>query len=426
MSDLDLRTQATRLARALSEVRSATNALAAPLSAEDMQIQSMPDASPTKWHLAHTTWFFETFVLARFEERFTPFDPEFGFLFNSYYEAVGPRPERAARGLVTRPSIDEVRRYRANVDARMETLIARASAHDLETIAMLTTLGMNHEQQHQELLLTDIHHALWSNPLRPAYDARGEAKRDRDEDAAPIARVRFDGGLVAIGHEGTGFAFDNETPRHRVFLEPFAIASRPVTNGELAAFIEDGGYRRADLWLSDGWAAARGRGWSAPIYWEMRDGEWHEHTLRGMRRIAKNAPACHLSFYEADAYARWAGARLPSEAEWEHASLGIALDGNLLESGALIPRAATETDGAIAQLYGDVWEWTASPYVAYPRFKTLDGALGEYNGKFMCNQIVLRGGSCFTPRSHMRSTYRNFFPPDARWQMSGVRLAWWE
>jgi ergothioneine biosynthesis protein EgtB len=415
---------ASGLERAYRATRACTMELAAPLSAEDMQVQSMPDASPTKWHLAHTTWFFETFVLSRFDPAYVPFDPAFVYLFNSYYEAVGPRPARDARGMLTRPSLAEVRAYRAAVDARMTALVASAErgGRDAAAIASVTALGLHHEQQHQELLLTDIHHALAASPLRPSYRARDAA--DVPARPAPALTFRaFEGGRATLGHDGRGFAFDNETPRHDVLLEPFALGSRLVTCGEYRGFIDDGGYTRAELWLSDGWATAREHAWKAPLYWETKDGAWHDHSLRGLAPIDDAAPVAHVSFYEADAFARWAGARLPTEAEWEHAAAGVAVAGNLLESGALAPRAAgLET---LAQLFGDAWEWTASPYVAYPRYAPLPGALGEYNGKFMCNQMVLRGGSCFTPRSHVRATYRNFFPPHARWQMAGLRLAKW-
>jgi ergothioneine biosynthesis protein EgtB len=414
---------APALAHAFERIRARTVDLAAPLSAEDMQVQSMPDASPTKWHLAHTTWFFETFVLARFAPHGATPRAGWSVLFNSYYESVGPRYPRAARGLLSRPSVAEVQAYRRTVDDALLTLLAGAPPTDRAELASLVTLGLEHEQQHQELLLTDIHHALAQNPTEPVY--RDPVARP-SRSAPPLRFVELHGGLVEIGHSGTRFAFDNECPRHRVYLEPFAIGSRSVTCAEYAGFIADGGYSRPELWLSDGWAARQAQRWTAPLYWEKRDESWREFTLEGMRPVDPAAPASHVSFYEADAYARWAGVRLPTEAEWECAAAGgLAVEGNLLDDGvaasSLAPFAAN--DAQLAQFFGDVWEWTASPYVAYPGFRPLAGSLGEYNGKFMANQLVLRGGSCFTPREHIRVTYRNFFPPYARWQMSGFRLA---
>jgi len=405
------------------EVRATTERLAAPLSAEDCQVQSMADASPTKWHLAHTTWFFETFVL----EGRAPFDERFGYLFNSYYEALGERVARNARGLLTRPSLDEVRDYRRRVDERLLALLERGI--DDATTARVV-LGLHHEQQHQELILTDIKHALGASPLLPPYRREARAPTQAEE-ASPLGWVSYAGGVVEIGRAGPGpagepFAFDNESPRHRVVVEGFRLADRPVMAGEYRAFIADGGYRRPDLWLSDGWAAVRAGGWVGPLYWSEREGSPVVFTLDGVRPVDDAAPIEHVSYYEADAYARWAGARLPSEAEWEVAAAPAPVEGNLLESGFLHPCARPATPAAAgrpAQLFGDVWEWTQSPYVAYPGFRPAAGALGEYNGKFMCNQLVLRGGSCFTPRSHVRATYRNFFPPAARWQMTGIRLA---
>jgi ergothioneine biosynthesis protein EgtB len=396
-------------------VRALTGALCEPLSPEDMVVQSMPDASPAKWHLAHTTWFFETFLLASGEPGFSPFHPRYQYLFNSYYDAVGPRHARARRGLLTRPSLEEIRAYRAQVDARVEALLARRL--DGAARAVLE-LGLNHEQQHQELLLTDVKHALFANPLRPAY-ARPLPRCPRPP--PPLGFVAHAGGLWEVGHAGPGFAFDNEGPRHRVWLEPFAVASRAVTNGEYLSFMEDGGYRRPELWLSDGFAAVQANGWEAPLYWERQSGEWTSFTLHGERRVDLAEPVTHVSFYEAEAYARWAGARLPTEEEWEVAAGGVGEDGAFLDPGRLHPSVARE--GRLAQLLGDVWEWTRSAYGPYPRFRAAAGALGEYNGKFMCNQLVLRGGSCATPAGHVRATYRNFFYPDARWQFSGIRLA---
>jgi len=396
-------------------VRATTAALAAPLSAEDAQIQSMPDASPTKWHLAHTTWFFEAFVLGRFAPGYRPVDPAYHYLFNSYYEALGARYPRPQRGMITRPSLAAVMAYRRAVEARVAALIEGAPADALDLIA----LGCHHEQQHQELILTDIRHALSLSPLDPAYALPLPPR------PVPVAPQRwFDvvGGLVEIGHDGGGFAFDNEGPRHRTYLRDFRIAGRPVTNAEWRDFIADGGYATASLWLSDGWRAVQERGWASPLYWRRREDGWHELTLRGPVPLDLAAPVSAVSYYEAEAFAQWAGKRLPTEAEWETAAAGAAIAGNLLSSGRLHPAAAAIGDRP-AQLYGDVWEWTASAYLPYPGFRPAPGAVGEYNGKFMSGQMVLRGGSCATPADHIRATYRNFFPPDARWQFSGLRLA---
>ena len=401
-------------------VREASLALAAPLSAEDCQVQSMPDASPTKWHLAHVTWFFETFILERFEPGFRPFDPAFRVLFNSYYHGIGERHPRPERGLVTRPDLAQVRRYRANVDERMHALLA-ARGDDGE-LAALVELGLQHEQQHQELILTDIKHLLAANPLKPAYQPRWPLKAVRPQ---PLAWTPFKGGLHVFGHEGVGFAFDNEGPAHQAFIAPFELASRPVTHGEFAAFIDDGGYRRPELWLSLGWDAVQSRGWEAPLYWSRHDGGFETFTLHGMADIDPHTPVAHVSYFEADAYARWAGARLPTELEWELAARTAPVDGNFMDNGALHPLPAdpARAPGGPFQLFGDVWEWTSSGYAPYPGYRPAAGAIGEYNGKFMCGQHVLRGGSCVTPAGHVRATYRNFFPPDARWQFSGLRLA---
>jgi ergothioneine biosynthesis protein EgtB len=397
-------------------VRRATVALAAPLSAEDAQLQSMPDASPAKWHLAHTTWFFETFVLARAEPPVPPHDRAFGYLFNSYYEAAGPRQPRPERGLLSRPPLEEVLRWRAIVDERMGGFLSGSAA---DALLEVVALGIAHEEQHQELLLTDVKHAFSVQPLRPAYLPRAPAP------AGPAPRLAWigrEGGVREIGEAGAGFAFDNERPRHPVLLQPHALASRPVTCGEWMEFVAAGGYRRPDHWLSDGWAAVQRSGWGAPLYWAEEGGRWWHFTLGGMRPVDEAEPVAHVSFYEADAFARWAGARLPTEAEWEAAAEGARQDGTFQEAGRLHPAAARAGDGLV-QLLGDVWEWTQSAYAPYPGFRPLAGALGEYNGKFMVNQLVLRGGSCATPRGHVRASYRNFFPPEARWQFSGLRLA---
>ncbi len=396
-------------------VRAVTAALAAPLTEEDACVQSMPDASPAKWHLAHTTWFFETFVLERYEERFAAFDPAFRVLFNSSDNGVGEQYLRPRRGLLTRPSLARVRAYRADVDERMQRLLERRA--DDEQLAGLVTLGLNHEQQHQELLLTDIKHLFSLNPLRPAY----QASAAQQAPGAPLEWQPFEGGIVHIGHSGVRFAFDNETPRHRVLLEPFQLASRLVTNAEFLRFVQDGGYSEPSWWLSDGWNWVKSEGISKPLYWIREDGAWREFTLSGAQPLQPDAPAVHVSYFEADAYARWAGARLPGEAEWEHAAATCEAQGNFMESGLLHPRSANGR--GLQQMFGDAWEWTASSYSAYPGFRQADGAIGEYNGKFMINQYVLRGGSCATPAGHIRPTYRNFFPTAARWQFSGIRLA---
>jgi ergothioneine biosynthesis protein EgtB len=388
-------------------------------------VQAFPDASPTKWHLAHTTWFFETFVLGAFDRGHRPFHPGFSFLFNSYYEAVGPRVERPRRGFLSRPSHAEVLEYRARVDERVGRLLETGPP---EEVVARVVLGLHHEQQHQELLLTDAKAALGTNPLRPAY--RSEPP-PAPSSAAPARWCAFEGGVVEIGvadraSGGRGFAYDNESPRHRVLLAPFRLASRPVTNGEWRAFMEDGGYARPDAWLSEGWDVVRADGWTAPRYWEQRDGAWWTFTLGGMRPVDDAEPVCHVSHYEADAYARWAGARLPTEAEWEIAAADLPVEGNLLRLDAprLAPAPSPPDDGgAPLAMFGDVWEWTSSPYSPYPGYRAPAGALGEYNGKFMVNQTVLRGGSFATPRSHLRASYRNFFPSRTRWQFSGVRLA---
>ena len=405
-------------------VRSRSEALAANLTPEDQAIQSMPDVSPTKWHLAHTSWFFETFILRSLDPAYRVFDPAFGYLFNSYYEAAGPRHPRPERGLLSRPTVDAIGAYRDHVTAGMLALIEDAGAAAWREAAPLIELGIHHEQQHQELILMDIKHVFSINPLLPAYQAPlHSAPRVA---TPPSGWVDFAGGLKEIGHAGPGFAFDNEGPRHKVWLEPFRLAARPVTCGEYAEFIGDDGYRRPELWLSDGWATVQSQAWQAPLYWREDAGDWHVFTLSGERPIDPTEPVCHVSFYEADAFARWAGKRLPSEAEWEIAAADLPLCGNFADDGHFHPRPDAVPKGsepALRQMIGDVWEWTASPYVAYPRFRPVAGAIGEYNGKFMSNQMVLRGGAAVTPADHIRITYRNFFPPAARWAFSGLRLA---
>jgi ergothioneine biosynthesis protein EgtB len=403
-------------------VRHETESLTANLTAEDQSIQSMPDVSPTKWHLGHTTWFFETFLLARFDPVYRVFDPAFGYLFNSYYEAAGPRHPRPERGLLSRPTVDIVMAYRDHVGLAMARLIERVAEPEWNEVATLLELGIHHEQQHQELILMDIKHVFSLNPLLPAYQA---PQLQVQTDVRPLAWVDFTGGLKEIGHPGSGFAFDNESPRHNVWLEPFRLAARPVTCGEYLGFIEEAGYRRPEFWLSDGWATVREQAWEAPLYWLREGKEWSIFTLSGRRRMNLAEPVCHLSFYEADAFARWAGKRLPTEAEWETAAEDVPISGNFTDRGHFHPYTDASSDAfpQLRQMYGDVWEWTASPYTAYPRFRPAGGAIGEYNGKFMCNQIVLRGGSASTPSGHIRATYRNFFPPSARWAFAGLRLA---
>ncbi len=411
----------SRLRAAFAAARRRSEALAAPLSAEDQVVQSMPDASPTKWHLAHTTWFFEAVVLAALRPGHRPFDDAFGYLFNSYYEALGARHPRPERGLLTRPPLARVMEYRHHVTQAVLALIDGADAATWSAAAPLLTLGIHHEQQHQELLLTDILHAFSRNPLRPAY---ARVPPPPTGEPPPLRWLEDSGGRRDIGAGGEGFAFDNERPRHRVHLRPFRLASRPVTNGEFRAFIADGGYERPELWLSDGWATVRQRGWRRPLYW-YRDGErWMTMSLGGGVPLDDAAPVAHVSFYEADAYARWAGRRLPTEAEWEAAAAALPVTGNFAAEGAALrPLPAADAGDAPAQMFGDVWEWTASAYAPYPGFRPLAGAVGEYNGKFMVNQMVLRGGSCATPAGHVRASYRNFFYPHQRWQFSGVRLA---
>ncbi|HEX3861027.1 MAG TPA: ergothioneine biosynthesis protein EgtB [Stellaceae bacterium] len=407
------------------KIRRDSEHLAAVLSAEDQVIQSMPDVSPTKWHLAHTSWFFETFILTPLLPDYRAFDPAFAYLFNSYYEAVGPRHPRPQRGLLSRPSVSAVAAYRDHVTSAMLRLIEHADDAVWDQAAPLLELGGHHEQQHQELILMDIKHVFSINPLLPAY----QPPRPHALAAPAPARawIDFPGGLVEIGHAGGGFAFDNEGPRHKVWLEPYRLASHPVSCGEYRDFIADGGYRRAEFWLSEGWATVQQQGWEAPLYWRgAEDGEWRIFTLSGERLIEPTEPVCHVSLYEADAFARWAGHRLPTEAEWEVAAAGERLKGNLVDERHYHPcpdDPRRHGRSGLRQMIGDVWEWTASPYVAYPRFRAAGGAIGEYNGKFMSNQMVLRGGAAVTPADHLRLTYRNFFPPSARWAFSGLRLA---
>jgi ergothioneine biosynthesis protein EgtB len=397
-------------------IRARSLELAAPLSEEDCCVQSMPDASPAKWHLAHTTWFFETFVLEAFEPEFRPCHAAYRVLFNSYYNSVGDKHPRPRRGMLTRPSLAEIHGYRENVDARMLALL-RDRGGDPQ-LQQLLVLGLNHEQQHQELLLTDILHLLWQNPLRPAYRADHVPG---DASFRPLEWIACSGGIVQIGHAGEGFAFDNELPRHSLLLQPYLLASRLVTNSEYARFIAAGGYRSPQYWSAEGWDWLAKEGLSNPLYWTDIDGSWQEFGLHGLAPLDANLPLVHISYFEADAYARWADARLPTEAEWEHTAAGVALAGNFADAGVLHPSAAPAP--GLSQVYGDAWEWTQSSYAPYPRFRPAAGAVGEYNGKFMLNQYVLRGGSCATPAGHTRASYRNFFPTSTRWQFSGIRLA---
>ncbi len=410
----------SELLETFRQVRAASLRLAAPLSDADATVQSMPDASPAKWHLAHTTWFFESMVLGPNAPGYEVFDQSFNFLFNSYYETIGERQPRPRRGMITRPALEHVLDYREYVDDAMDRFLGNGCPDGL---IRLIELGCHHEQQHQELLLTDILHLFSQNPLHPTYrDPEPLAVEQRSP--SPPEWLRFEGGIVDVGHEGDGFAFDCEGPRHRVLIEPFQLADRLVTNGEWIEFMEDGGYAQPLLWLSQGWEAVRAQEWTAPLYWTKRDGAYWSMTLRGLQPVDPAAPVSHVSYFEADAFASWAGRRLPTEFEWEHAAARLPIGGNFADSGRLRPKPApTTTNGGLRQMYGDVWEWTRSAFSPYPRFKAAEGAVGEYNGKFMCGQFVLRGGSCVTPPGHIRSTYRNFFPPDARWQFSGLRLA---
>jgi ergothioneine biosynthesis protein EgtB len=409
-------------------VRRRSVALCEPLTPEDMMVQSCPEASPAKWHLAHTAWFFESFVANEFEGGYRLFNKDFPWLFNSYYETFAEFPDKRLRASFSRPALSEVLAYREHVDAAIEKLLKGDAP---EEALRRIELGLHHEEQHQELLLTDIKHALFVNPLQPAYRA---AEETTPRGNAPEMRfIRYDGGLVEIGQAGTGtaigdgggFCFDNERPRHRAWLEPFKLASRLVMCGEFAEFMADGGYRRPELWLSAGWSLVKCEGWKAPLYWRERDGEWTLSSLRGRRTLAEveHCPVAHVSYFEADAYARWAGKRLPTEVEWETVASGLLVEGNFLESGRLETAAASLAQESPEQMYGDCWEWTGSAYLGYPGFAPLDGSLGEYNGKFMSGQMVLRGGSCVTPRDHIRASYRNFFAPETRWQFSGIRLA---
>lgn len=412
--------QTEGLLAAYERTRRTTVALCAPLEVEDHVVQTMDDVSPPKWHLAHTTWFFETFLLAPFVASYRPVHPLYPVLFNSYYVSVGERHPRPQRGLLSRPTVAEILDYRRQVDARLGELLRQVDPEDQEEVGRRMTLGLEHEKQHQELLLMDIKHILGSNPLAPSYSSAGVVELS-EAAAIPMGWIEGEGGVQEFGHGGDGFAFDNESPRHRVFLHPFALADRLVTNGEFLAFVADDGYARPELWLSDGWSTLEERGWKAPLYWRQIDGKWFEYTLRGLQELAEAVPVVHVSFYEAEAFARWKGYRLPTEFEWESMARGLPVQGNLLESGLLHPRSSSSSK--LSQMYGDVWELTRSDYAPYPGYRQAKGAFGEYNGKFMSRQIVLRGGSCTTPQDHVRPTYRNFFYPHQRWCFQGIRLA---
>ena len=425
------------------QIRNFTTGLCANLEPEDYVVQSIPDVSPTKWHLAHTTWFFETFILKNWLPGYRAEIPEYAFLFNSYYNAAGTMHRRDLRGLISRPTVKEAQRYRSSIDSHIGDLLPSADKKLLEEIEPILILGMHHEQQHQELLLTDIKHVFAQNPLYPVFRERqpsqdcGSASKIDNPGAQtmPMGFVDFQEATVEIGHDGSGFAYDNESPRHRVLVPSFSLASRPVTNGEYIAFIDDNGYARPEFWLSLGWMTVNEQGWQAPLYWTKRDGTWWNFTLSGFRPVEENEPVAHVSYFEADAYVNWAGARLPTEFEWERAAFDCAIEGNFVETERFHPQplvASAQDRSAngrirrgehLQQMFGDVWEWTRSAYAPYPGYRAAPGALGEYNGKFMCNQYVLRGGSCATSCTHIRRTYRNFFQPEKRWQFTGIRLA---
>ena len=411
------------------DVRNFTARLAGNLAPEDCVVQSMPEVSPTKWHLAHTSWFFETFILKKWMPGYRDAVPEYAYLFNSYYNAAGAMHRRDLRGLISRPTVGEAKKYRVSVDSDIDDLVSNADEKLFREIEPILTLGIHHEQQHQELLVTDIKHVFAQNPLYPVFR---EAKIDPPKDGfaaaniAPLKFVDFDEATVEIGHDGNSFAYDNEGPRHRALVLPFSLADRLVTNDEYLEFMADNGYSRPEFWLSLGWTTVTEQNWRAPLYWTERDGEWWNFTLSGLRKIDPSEPVTHLSYFEADAYANWAGARLPTEFEWERAAAKIDIDGNFVETERFHPAPARGRAGFnsdFQQMFGDVWEWTRSAYSPYPGYRAGPGALGEYNGKFMCNQYVLRGGSCATSRTHIRKTYRNFFQPDKRWQFTGIRLA---
>jgi ergothioneine biosynthesis protein EgtB len=412
-----------RLRDRFHQIRKFTNALCVDLEPEDCVVQSMPDVSPTKWHLAHTTWFFETFILKKFLLGYRAEIPEYAYLFNSYYNAAGDMHRRDLRGLISRPTVNEAQRYRASIDSHIDDLLSDPDENLLDEIEPILILGIHHEQQHQELLITDIKHVFAQNPLYPVF-----RRRNRDVAAKKITPIRFidfEETVTAIGHDGDGFAYDNEGPRHQALVPAFSLAIRPVTNGEYIAFIEDDGYKRPEFWLSLGWMSMNEQRWDAPLYWTKREGVWWNFTLSGLRPVDQSEPVTHVSYFEADAYANWAGERLATEFEWERAALDCPIEGNFVEDQTFHPQPMSRSgnDLQLYQMFGDTWEWTRSAYSPYPGYRAAPGALGEYNGKFMCNQYVLRGGSCATSRTHIRRTYRNFFQPEKRWQFTGIRLA---
>jgi ergothioneine biosynthesis protein EgtB len=417
-----------RLRDRFHQIRNFTDALCAGLEPEDCVVQSMPDVSPTKWHLAHTTWFFETFILKKFVAGYRAEIPEYAYLFNSYYNAAGDMHRRDLRGLISRPTVSQAQRYRASVDSHIDDLLSNPDESLLDEMEAILVLGFHHEQQHQELLITDIKHVFAQNPLYPVFRATEERTAT---ECRPYRFIDFEETVTAIGHDGDGFAYDNEGPRHRALVPSFSLAAQPVTNGEFIAFIEDNGYSRPEFWLSLGWMTVNEQRWNAPLYWTKRDGAWWNFTLSGLRPVDQSEPVTHVSYFEADAYANWAGARLPTEFEWERAALSCPIEGNFVETelfhpvpvGSAVLADKPGKDQRLHQMFGDVWEWTRSAYSPYPGYRAAPGALGEYNGKFMCNQYVLRGGSCATSRIHIRRTYRNFFQPEKRWQFTGIRLA---
>ncbi|MGZ5019263.1 MAG: ergothioneine biosynthesis protein EgtB [Chthoniobacterales bacterium] len=412
--------RAQQLIARFRKVRDFSTRLCRGLQPEDFVVQSMPDVSPTKWHLAHTTWFFETFVVKQWMPGYRPEIPEYAFLFNSYYNAAGTMHRRDLRGLISRPTVEETKRFRAQIDECVIDLLGKADQALLAEMEPIVILGIHHEQQHQELLVTDIKHVFAQNPLHPVFEKNEIVSRA----VSPMKFVEFDEATLMIGHDGSGFSYDNEGPQHRAFVLPFALASRPVTNGEYLAFIDAGGYTRSEFWLSLGWTTVQEQRWKAPLYWTRHDGQWWNFTLSGFRPVEESEPVTHLSYFEADAYANWDGARLPTEFEWERVGGEIPIEGNFVDSSRFHPApAAQPNESKLQQMFGDVWEWTRSSYSPYPGYRAAPGALGEYNGKFMCNQYVLRGGSCATSQDHMRATYRNFFQPEKRWQFTGLRLA---
>jgi len=414
--------RAAELLTRFRQVRGFSERLCATLEPEDYVVQSMPDVSPTKWHLAHTSWFLETFILKVWMPGYRPEVPEYAYLFNSYYNAAGDMHRRDLRGLISRPTVAEAYRFRHSIDAHIQDLLESADDELIEELEAVFTIGLHHEQQHQELLVTDIKHVFAQNPLHPVFRKRDE--KAPSQAIAPCGFVDFEEAIVEIGHADRGFSYDNEGPRHRALVPAFSLATRPITNGEYLEFIDAGGYTRPEFWLSLGWTTVNEQGWEAPLYWRKRDGAWWNFTLSGMRPVDETEPVTHISHFEADAFANWSGARLPTEFEWERAALGLAIEGNFVDRERFQPAPATNPpNGELQQMFGDVWEWTRSAYLPYPGYRAAPGALGEYNGKFMSNQMVLRGGSCATSQNHIRPTYRNFFQPEKRWQFTGIRLA---